>query len=230
MAQRHTRSTDEFLKDVAQHKMTILRDDGVYRHIHFSDPDEPYCQWFDLITWPGGLCYTGDMGTYVFRRLHDMFEFFRRDPRQPELFKWIDRRYWAEKVESQDRDGVTEFDAEMFGDEIRKALVSAIKTDGREHLNKEQRRELWDEVHQEVIDCVNDHEPEVLMHKAWEYSYCKGSVLDDSRVCIHLDLSEFPDCKKFTLRFDWCCYALRWGIEQYDQAKAAAKVEEVAHV
>lgn len=67
-----------FLGDVAKHQMTILRDDGVNRHVRFKQPNSSN-MFFDLITWPGCLCYTGDMGTYVFRRLEDMFEFFRTD-------------------------------------------------------------------------------------------------------------------------------------------------------
>lgn len=67
---------ETFLADVAAHQIHVLRDDGVHRHIRFKRPGT-YCMQFDLITWPGYLCYTGDMGTYVFNRLEDMFEFFR---------------------------------------------------------------------------------------------------------------------------------------------------------
>lgn len=56
----------------------MLHEDGIYRHIRFRQPGT-MCMHFDLITWPGYLCYTGDMGTYVFTRLADMFEFFRTD-------------------------------------------------------------------------------------------------------------------------------------------------------
>ena len=28
---------------------------------------------FDIVTWPGYLCYSGDMGCFVFTRLPDMF-------------------------------------------------------------------------------------------------------------------------------------------------------------
>ena len=65
-----------FLNDVKDHQMTIVRDDNIGRHLRFSKPGTS-CMSFDLITWPGYLCCTGDMGTYVFKRLPDMFEFFR---------------------------------------------------------------------------------------------------------------------------------------------------------
>ena len=70
---------ETFERDIGKHEMQIIRDDGVFRHVRFKRPDT-ICMYFDLITWPGCLCYTGDMGTYVFQRLEDMFVFFRRYP------------------------------------------------------------------------------------------------------------------------------------------------------
>ena len=52
--------------------MIVLRDDGVYRHIRFKKPGTG-CMHFDLVTWPGYLCYSGDMGCYVFCRLNARF-------------------------------------------------------------------------------------------------------------------------------------------------------------
>ena len=93
----HSPSQEEFQKDVSQHGVTIIRDDGVNRHIRFKRPGT-MCMHFDLITWPGYLCYCGDMGTYVFSRLEDMFEFFRTD-------RDINPGYWAEKLQAVDNHG-----------------------------------------------------------------------------------------------------------------------------
>jgi hypothetical protein len=92
----------EFLNDVASHRMIVIRNDGVNRHIRFKRPQSGTF-WLDLITWPGTLCIDGDMGTYVFRRLEDMFEFFRTDRTCGEkdgrtLF--INPGYWGEKLQS----------------------------------------------------------------------------------------------------------------------------------
>lgn len=69
---------ERFLKDVAKHEMTVIRDDGINRHLRFKNPNDS-SYWFDLITWPGTLCIDGDCGTYVFKRTPDMFQFFRTD-------------------------------------------------------------------------------------------------------------------------------------------------------
>ena len=67
-----TAATDDtvarFQHDIATHQVVILRDDGVYRHIRFKRPTT-MCMHFDLVTWPGYLCYSGDMGCFVFSRL-----------------------------------------------------------------------------------------------------------------------------------------------------------------
>lgn len=42
-------TVDRFLKDAENHKMTVVRDDGVYRHLRFMKP-ETTSYWFDLIT------------------------------------------------------------------------------------------------------------------------------------------------------------------------------------
>jgi hypothetical protein len=43
---------DKFLVDVKAHQMTILRDDGVYRHLRFAKP-RTNNQRFDLVTTEG---------------------------------------------------------------------------------------------------------------------------------------------------------------------------------
>lgn len=98
---------ERFAHDTATHAMTVVRANGVERHIRFKKPGTN-SYWFDLITWPGTLCIDGDCGTYVFRRITDMFEFFRND------CAYINPSYWAEKCVSAGKRGVTEFDWDTF--------------------------------------------------------------------------------------------------------------------
>lgn len=67
---------ETFTRDIAKHEIEVIRDDGVDRHLRFRRPGT-MSMHFDILTWPGYLCYTGDMGSYVFRRTEDMLEFFR---------------------------------------------------------------------------------------------------------------------------------------------------------
>jgi hypothetical protein len=72
------KSRERFEQETAEHEMTVLRDDGLYRHLRFQRPGTSI-YWFDLVTWPGRLVICGDCGDLMFSRLRDMFEFFGPD-------------------------------------------------------------------------------------------------------------------------------------------------------
>ena len=107
MSEPYTCTKPQFLREVATHVMTVERDDGNSRHLKFRRPGTG-CYWFDIITWPGALCFNGDHGCWVFMRLTDMFEFFRNERGE------INRSYWAEKLVSCGRDGVKKYDRDIF--------------------------------------------------------------------------------------------------------------------
>ena len=197
-----------FQRDIATHVMKVLRIDGVHRHIRFRRPGT-MCMHFDLVTWPGYLAYTGDMGCYVFSRLHDMFEFFRR----PDGSFTIDRRYWAEKVQASDKaDGIEEFDPERFRSVINDYRVRWVR-DARERdlLTKDERRELWEAVEDDVLGSIVDGEQSAFS-VAQEFGWRPA---EGRRAYCFEDLWEhrFTD---YTHRFQWCCYALAWGIRKFD--------------
>lgn len=208
-----------FLRDIADHQMTILRDDGVNRHIRFRKPGT-VCYGFDLVTWPGALCYTGDMGTYVFQRLEDMFEFFRTDRRGGNCLT-INPQYWSEKLiatncHGRSAGGATEFDPGRFRQVINEYRVRWMREAKLKGCTKEERRDLWDAVDDEVLWVVDDGE-----HLAYNAAYDFTHRCRDLQFCF-TDL--FEHCfERYTVHFTWCCYALAWGIQQYDAA--AAKVE-----
>lgn len=206
-----------FLKDIADHKMQIIRDDGLYRHVRFAQP-ETLCEHFDLITWPGYLCYTGDMGTFVFSRLPDMFEFFRTDRayaqrRGRQLF--INLRYWAEKLEAVDShgsrvEGVKEYSPERFERVIKEQLIRWWREYG---LSPDQRHELREAIEGDVLSWSDDGAVRAF------------DAANNFRHKIDGQLFEFADfwehdLTDYTRRFVWCCYALAWGIQQYHDAKA----------
>lgn len=207
-----------FLENVKEHEMIVLHDDGVYRHIRFKKPGTG-CMHFDLVTWPGYLAYSGDMGCYVFCRLNDMFSFFRTDRihnRDGNLY--INLSYWSEKLEAVDgnRRGGTakEFSKEKFIRQLSETRLNWIRERG---LNKEQRRELWEAVRDQVLYRVDeDDSGQVSMSAAYDFSERIGG-----KVFQFDDLWGY-DFTQYTYRFIWCCYALAWGINKYDEIKAEA--------
>ncbi|KAB0331749.1 hypothetical protein LSO07_08570 [Janthinobacterium sp. PLB04] len=223
---------ERFLRDVAEHAMTVIREDGVSRHVRFAKPGTS-CMHFDLITWPGILCYTGDMGTYVFQRTTDMFEFFRHDRAYNQSrgrALSINLGYWTEKLIAIDggRHGgkVKEFDDEKFKRVINEYRVGWMRgAKERGTLDKDGRRELWEAVEDEVMGALEDG-GDRAQFAAFDFSHslshttARGSWQFD-------DLFEH-DFTEYTHSIVWCCYALAWGIEKYDQSKAAIAPEGVA--
>lgn len=216
---------DTFLKDVANHQMTVIRDDGVHRHIRFKRKNEGD-YWFDLITWPGTLCIDGDCGTYVFRRLEDMFEFFRVDREQGSkdgrtLF--INPGYWGEKLQAVARHGgYKEFSEDRFIENIKRYFEMWVESncpdDDAEQFEKDSfektKEELWDEIDSQVI-FYSDGEVHAL-----EAAQDFGSEVDED-----FNFSDFYeyDCTDYTFHFIWCCYAIAWSVQRYDSEKAGAK-------
>lgn len=190
---------EQFLKDIAEHKIKVLLDNGLYRHLRFRRPGT-FCMGFDLITWPGYLCHCGDMGSYTFTRVEDMFTFFRDDRwHQGEHGLSINPQYWSEKVVAADRDGIMEYDADLFRERIIEWLN---ENDSDDDLREAVRNEIMpyaDEGETRVRDAVNSFE-----HNG------RDPFRDFDEVNLRV----------YTFRFLWCCYALVWGIGKYDEQKA----------
>lgn len=210
-------TADAFLKDVATHQMYIQRDDGVYRHIRFKKPNSSSFS-FNLVTYPGYLIFTGDMGCYVFSRLDDMFEFFRSDTGR------INPQYWGEKLKAVDCSGTNkgsavEFSQARFTEVIKEYRLGWIKDAiSNRSLTKEERRELWEAVDEEVLDYVDDDES-ANFYRANEFNWSKGRFLPGTYPSYQF--TDFWDHRftDYTFHFLWCCHALAWGIQKYDQFK-----------
>jgi hypothetical protein len=108
---------ERFQRETANHEMTVKHDDGLYRHLRFRDPKYG-SYWFDLITIPGALIFQGDGETFAFRRIEDMFEFFRSPVGR------INPGYWAEKLTS-DRDSVMTYNEDLFKRYVANELTCA---------------------------------------------------------------------------------------------------------
>lgn len=195
-----------FLTDVAEHTMDILHDDGVFRHLQFSK-DKSSVYAFALTTWPGHLCISGDMGCFVFRRLPDMFEFFRNDASKEDLLT-INTYYWTQKLVAVDRvDNYRQFSIETF----QRNILDYYKYFYEDSPEKFQ--EVSDELYDEVFNQWDDYGQEGVIHAATEFSYDgRGISWSD------IDTSFYV----LTMHYTWCLYAITWGIRQYDKYKSSA--------
>ncbi|MGE4198639.1 MAG: hypothetical protein AB7G11_16130 [Phycisphaerales bacterium] len=200
-----TVTAESFLRDVSRHQMTVFHEDGVYRHLRFRQSDT-WNMGFDLVTWPGYLCYTGDMGCYTFARLRDMFAFFREDSPSKDGLLSISPRYWAEKCQAMDRtSGIQEYEPETFRSDIRRWIDDLAEYED----DKERVQRIREAVERDVIPHADDGE-----HEAYRIAAmfeCEDFFFDN------LHEANF---REYTHHYLWCCHAIVWGIRQYDAAKA----------
>ena len=202
---------ERFLEDVEKHKMKILIDDGVHRNIRFAAPGSNN-QHFNLVTYPNHLVISGDMGTFVFSRVFDMFEFFRVDDLE------INPMYWGEKVESESRfGGVEKFDDEL----VRKSIDDRVDDICKNIYDFEYDKEAYG--YDELEDMFRDEVYDYFKYKELDV-YRFVSAIDDFESSI-LDDLDFADGyhwlkdKEYSYYYIWCCYAIVWGIQQYDKVK-----------
>ena len=218
---QYTCTEDRFLKDAAQHTMTVIRDDGVHRHLRFRKaPPAGIEYWFDLITWPGSLCIDGDMGTYVFRRLDDMFQFFRTDRDYLErrgCKLGINPQYWGEKLQAPAPRDAEEYSADSFRQHVKQAFDNWVErsqpddeysTEAERDQFHDSKEALWSTLTDDVLNCTDDGDVRSYdAARAFECAEAPGFSMED---CWEWN------CREYKFHFIWCCYAIAWGIKQYD--------------
>lgn len=198
----------QFEKDVAAHELTVLLDQGVYRHLRYGKPGTGIDS-FHIVTYPGGLLFRGDRGDYVFERLQDMFEFFRGKG-------GINPSYWGEKVTAQDKHSpIKAWSWETFKEEAREALEEYLAD---RCIPTEESLQIQEEFEDDVIggedhgrewhiEAIMEFDPAGHGHPfggAWEWS-----------------------CEEFSYQYIWCCFAIQRAIEVYgaERDRAIRKAE-----
>lgn len=218
-----------FARDTADHRMTVLHDDGLYRHLRFRSEANSF-YWFDLITVPGSLIFRGDGQSFVFARLTDMFEFFRGPVGR------INPGYWAEKLTSSREDGVTKYDEEIFEARVKELVAEAIEYgDGLEGLAADVQTEVFESGY-----LADEPEARRLLENYQFYKvgadrYSGGMRRVDgvmTYVARKRPDFEFTEVWEMNFRdydwwFLWACHAIVWGIASYD-AGQPVKFEALA--
>lgn len=209
-----------FALDTAEHKMTVIQDNGLYRHLRFRKPGTGM-YGFDIITWPGSLVIKGDMGTYLFSRTEDMFEFFGTGDMNP--------GYWAEKTPGYGRknESIKTYDAETVRGYIASYIEDAVSEAAAdaecEHDDVEDvaiatskyRRRLMEHINSELfpdtVDYFNPSLSEEEMHQALADFEFEGREFWS-------DTWEW-DLTTYTHQFLWCCLAIPYAIRTYRSTK-----------
>jgi hypothetical protein len=196
-----------FQASTRHHELAVLRDDGLYRHLRYRGTSSSY--WFDIVTWPGNLAITGDMGSYLFGRAasEDMLEFFRG--------KRINPGYWAEKVKAADPEGgVRRYSADAFLQSV--AEEAAGYEDAFPGLTYTVNAAVTDE----LFNAEDEGQAREFLND-FEYRPADGDARDDAPLAFRFADPWEWDLTDFGFHYLWCCHAITWGITRYDESKAA---------
>lgn len=228
---------ERFAKDTADHEMTVLRDDGLYRHLRFQCPEKSG-YWFELLTAPGSLTFMGAGEAFVFRCTKDMFGFFRSNstPKYP-----INPGYWDEKLVS-DRHRAYEYSITKFEELAKKELAEVEQTfPGVTKAWDKKISGFWAEYNTEYEDEARRAVHEFAFGAFKGSCTCGGTELFDDRYdsidwkdehtaegCAATIEEQDPfgftdvvdwDLTDYSWWYLWACHAIVWGIGQYDTAK-----------
>jgi len=244
-------TAERFKRDTKDHEMTVLHEDGLYRHLRFRKPAGGYSEyWFDLVTWPGVLVIRGDMETFAFSRAEDMLAFFRECGR-------VNPGYWGEKLlaprsrdvrrysEDKFRQIITETAAENeaqwpgLGEAVEREFFGVMPTwdTSHEHPAREGLREFgfgdtWS------ASCACGEKTSGMTEDA-AHRWRSGHISDANTAPGRSHRSEVRrvagfrftdtwewDLNDWTYQYLWCCHAIVFGIGLYDAAKAVETKEQ----
>ena len=177
--------------DLKDHVVTLLHDGGPNRRHFRCQKPGTWNMGFDVVTWPGYLCYTGDMGEYLFCRTEDMIAFMRGS--------CMSYSYAAEKCVAS-REGCEEFSEGAFNKALDYRLEEGETFTVYLGGGKTEERSVSEAV-------------EELRKYSCESEYDAIRAMYDSGLW---DGSDLPSCKDWTFRFLWCLHALKWLIAKLD--------------
>jgi len=149
---------------------------------------------FDIVTYPGTLVVTGDMGSYTFQRLIDMFHFFNQEH--------INTQYWGEKLVAHSNNDFKRYSPSDLEEYVKDHFECR-----KEEYSEEERIALWAEI-ESVLGAENEYEA----HDAL-------SNFEDDNTGYTFEDSWEADLWHYSYRFIWICYAIQYGVSTYYKEK-----------
>lgn len=188
---------------ISRNEMTILREDGLYRHIRFQQPGTAIC-WFDLITWPHHLVISGDFDSFHFSREEDMFNFFEHCGND----HGINPGYWAEKIQGTAK-------ARCYSPELFRSTVVKHFWESRRNYRGD-TVELWRSINRNVLEYSEDEHQARAALIGFRHVDIKAKASFGFRDAWEWDFTDFD------YHYLKSLHAIVFGIAQYRGAKQLA--------
>jgi hypothetical protein len=198
---------ERIVNDLRNHEITVLHSDGLYRHWRCQKPGDSN-MYFDIVTWPGSLCFTGDMGEYLFQRTSDMVAFMRSS--------CMSYCYAAEKCVAHDG-RLKEFSEDLFEEILKEAEVF---DDDHDYLSSKERA-AW-------IAARKDKTAEIRQrfHERSEDASEAMWAMYESGIW---DGCDMPSCEVYTFHFLWCLHAIKWFCDKIAVPEMATPTLDAAN-
>ncbi|NUP35951.1 MAG: hypothetical protein HOY76_02745 [Streptomyces sp.] len=189
-----------FARDTAGHQMTVLHEDGLYRHLRFENPAPGGHTPFELITWPFNLvAKAGWVFHFDIDATPDMLDLFRKTAFPGE----INPGYWSEKARAG-RDEIDGFSDELFEQQVKQHVVDAIREgDAPRGIGAAVTGEIfsWGDISHETgaRQALEDFRfQDWTFGETWEWNF-----------------------RDYTPGFLHCCRAVRRAVDLWDAARKA---------
>lgn len=181
----------------SDHVIELKFSNGLYRHWRCGRPDGSFTHSFNVVTWPGWMAVTGDMGSLMLSRIDDMVQFVRGH------IESID--YFAEKVTQEIP--VKEFSPKKMIHVIQEK-IDEIMEHSSDDDNDDQKGE-----DKEMIDRL-----EALQRRLddGDISECEASG-----EWMDITGDTDPSFRDFTSNFLWVREALIWFVANLKEEGAA---------
>lgn len=189
---------ERIVNDLKDHAITILHQHGLYRHYRCQKPGT-WVLGFDVVTWPGSLCYTGDMGEYLYQRTDDMIAFMRGSA--------MSYSYVAEKCVAHDG-RLKEWSEERFREVLAERLAESAE-DGGEFTVVRHGGSVKESVAEKIVEIEQEYGNYQSRHDAEKAMYESGLW----------DGADMPSCEVWTVHFLWCLHALDWFCKNVGHAQ-----------
>ena len=198
-----------FARETAGHQMTVLHENGLYRHLRFASPNGGGYR-FDLITWPNRLTFHGEPGTYAFSvwPTEDIFDLFR----DSSVGDKPNYSYWHEKLIAGSEPAI-QFSNDRFDKQVAHELA--------EGENKWHGvTDAWnDKLHGFLAEYSTETE-QGARYAAYDFSYLPEDAESWEEPFKFSDNAHWV-LDDYDWRYLWACHAALYGIGQYDAARAA---------
>ncbi|MFD4320504.1 hypothetical protein [Streptomyces sp. NPDC058548] len=207
---------ERFASEADGARMTVVKDDGVHRHLSFQFPKASWgpCE---VVTWPGALTLRGGLGCWSFTRDEDMFSFFRPSPNATR----VNPTYWAEKLVPGSGSRVKEYAEDRARAYVRQAVAEAVQR--HDHITAEYAEDWlfsdW---------CDADFSTESGLMRTLGRFEGRGDADRSTRSLLDSAASEFVfpvqdwELHRYSDWFLLACVVLPWAVEQYDAALVPA--------